>query len=139
MKKNRYRSRKGKGRAVDLQIESLVHRKLGVWDLYVERNPKLSCFRSSWKIEEYVEMWNNLPYLWRSIRDVCSIAWPLLLLYVAIMATSSLVPALKLWCVSLFGGDMGFCSSPFQVLRAAARHCEFEQLDSFNFPQRGSL
>jgi hypothetical protein len=112
MKKDRHRSRKGKGGAFDPQNETLVeHRKLGVWDLYKERDPKLSLFPTSWKIEEYVGMWNDLPYLWRTICDVSTVAWPLLLLYIAIMATSSLVPALDLWCVSFFMGDIGLPNS----------------------------
>ncbi|KAH9164213.1 HlyB/MsbA family ABC transporter [Lactarius sanguifluus] len=83
MKKNRRRSRKGKGATFDPQNETLVeHRQLGVWDLYIERDPKLSLFPILWKIEEYVGMWNDLPYLLRTIRDVGTIAWPLLLLYV---------------------------------------------------------
>ncbi|KAH8996475.1 HlyB/MsbA family ABC transporter [Lactarius hatsudake] len=98
MKKNRRRSRKGKGGTFDPQNETLVeHRQLGVWDLYIERDHKLSLFPTFWKIEEYVGMWNDLPYLLRTIRDVSTVAWPLLLLYVAIMTTSSLVPALNLW------------------------------------------
>jgi hypothetical protein len=102
MKRNRRRSKKGKGNAFDPQNETLVrHHELGVWDVYVERDPKLSLFPTSWKIEEYVGMWNDLPYLWRTIRDVGSVAWQLLLLYVAIVAASSLIPALNLWCVSL--------------------------------------
>ena len=112
MKKNRRRSRRGKGSAFDPQNETLVeYRKLGVWDLYTERDHKLSLFPTWWKIEEYVGMWNDLPYLWRTICDVGTVAWPLLLLYVAIMATSSLVPALDLWCVSLFMGDIGLPKS----------------------------
>lgn len=101
MKRNRRRSKKGRGGTFDPQNETLVeHRKLGVWDLYIERDPKLSFFPTSWKIGEYVGMWNDLPYLWRTIRDVGFVAWPLLLLYVAITVTSSLIPALNLWCVS---------------------------------------
>jgi hypothetical protein len=116
MKKNRRRSKKGKGDAFDPQNETLVeHRKLGVWDLYIERDSKLSLFPTSWKIEEYLGMWNDLPYLWRTMRDVGSVAWPLLLLYVAITAAGSLIPALSLWCVShrpsFFLGDVGLLNS----------------------------
>ena len=104
MKKGRRRSGKGKGGkrgTFDPQNEKLFeHRKLGIWDLYIERDSKLSLFPTSWKIEEYVGLWNDLPYLWRTIRDVGPDSWPLLLLYVAIIATNSLIPALNLWCVS---------------------------------------
>ncbi len=106
MKKNHRRSRKGKGDTFDPQDEALVeHRQLGVWDLYTERYPKLSRFPTLWKVEVYAGMWNDLPYLWRTIHDVCTIAWPLLLLYVAIMAMTSLVPALNLWYVSFHLSD----------------------------------
>lgn len=101
MKKNRRRSKKGNGGTFDPQNEALVeHRKLGVWDLYIGRDSKSSLFPTSWKIKEFLGMWNDLPYLWRTIRDVSSLAWPLLLLYVAITVASSLIPALNLWCVS---------------------------------------
>ena len=80
-------------------LSFVEHIKMGVWDLYIERDPKLSLFPTSWKIGEYVGMWNDLPYLWKTLRDVGSVAWPLLLLYVAITVTSSLIPALNLWCV----------------------------------------
>jgi hypothetical protein len=98
MGRNRRRSRKATGTSFDPQDETLVeHRKLGVWDLYVERDPNLSYFPTSWRIEKYAELLNDLPYLSRTIRDVGSVAWPLLLLYVAFTLTKSLVPALNLW------------------------------------------
>jgi hypothetical protein len=95
MKKTRRRSKKRNG---DPQDESLVeHRKLGVWDLYVERDPNLSYFPTSWRMEKYAGLLNDLPYLSRTIRDVCAVAWPQLFLYVAITLVKSLSPALNLW------------------------------------------
>ena len=100
MRKNRRRSRRGRASTFDPQDETLVeHRKLGVWDLYVERDPKLSYFPSSWRIEEYMGLLNDLPYLWRTIRDVGTVAGPLLFLYVAFTLVKSLIPALNLWYV----------------------------------------
>jgi hypothetical protein len=100
MKKNYRHPRNGKEDTFDPQSETLVeHQKLGVWDLYVERDPKLSYLPASWKVEEYAEMFNDLHYLWRTIRDVGKVAWPLLLLYVAITLMSTSLPALKLWYV----------------------------------------
>lgn len=100
MRKNRRRSRRGRSGTFDPQDEKLVeHRKLGVWDLYVERDPKLSYFPTSWRVEEYIGMSNDLPYLWRTIRDVGAVAWPLLFLYVAFALIKSLVPAMSLWYV----------------------------------------
>lgn len=96
---NRY-SKQGKGVAFDPQNQTPVeHRQFGVWDLYIERNPKLSYFPTSWRLEEYARLFNDIPYLWRTIRDVGTVAWPLLLLYVTITLLKSLIPALSLWYV----------------------------------------
>ncbi|KAH9993933.1 HlyB/MsbA family ABC transporter [Russula vinacea] len=86
MRKDHHHSENGKG-----------HHQFGVWDYYIERNPKLSYFPTSWRIEEYARLLNDLPYLWRTIWDVGVVAWPLLCLYVAIALIKSLVPALSLW------------------------------------------
>ncbi|KAI9507419.1 HlyB/MsbA family ABC transporter [Russula earlei] len=95
---SRLRSKKGKGANFVPQNGALVeHRKVGVWDLYVERDAVLSYFPTSWRIEEYAELLNDIPYLWRTLRDVATLAWPLLLLYVALTLMISLVPALNLW------------------------------------------
>jgi hypothetical protein len=99
MRKNRRREKKRRGSAFDPQNGTVEHRKLGVWDLYIERDPTLSYFPTSWRMEEFAGLLNDIPYLWRTIRDVGAVTWPLLLLYVVITLISSLVPALKLWCV----------------------------------------
>ncbi|KAI0301012.1 HlyB/MsbA family ABC transporter [Multifurca ochricompacta] len=75
----------------------IEHRKLGVWDLYVERDRMLSYFPTSWKLEEYAGIWNDVPYLWRTIYDMGTVAWPMLLLFLAVAFARSLVPALNLW------------------------------------------
>jgi hypothetical protein len=121
MRKNRRRSRKERASTFDPQDETLVeHRKLGVWDLYVERGPKLSYFPTSWRVEEYIWLFNDLPYLWRTIRDVGSVAWPLLFLYVAFTLIKSLVPAVNIWYVERiyhfsigeYGATDSFIGSP---------------------------
>jgi hypothetical protein len=100
MRKDSQYSKKGKRAAFDPQNRTLVeHRQFGVWDLYIERDPKLSYIPTSWRIEQYAGVLNDLPYLWRTVRDVGAVAWPLLVLYVAITLMKSLVPALNLWCV----------------------------------------
>ena len=75
------------------------HTKYGVWDLYQERDKSLSYLPTSLKIEAYREMWNDLPYLWKTIRDLSTVAWPTLFLYLVFMLARSLLPALTLWCV----------------------------------------
>jgi hypothetical protein len=101
MKRGSCYSKKGKRAAFDPQNRTLVeHRQFGIWDLYIERrDPKLSYFPSSWGVEQYAGLLNDLPYLWRTVRDVGAVAWPLLVLYVAITLMTSLVPALNLWYV----------------------------------------
>jgi hypothetical protein len=79
----------------------IEHTKYGVWDLYQERDRSLSYLPTSLKIEAYREMWNDLPYLWRTIRDLCTVAWPTLSLYLVLTLARSLLPALTLWCVRL--------------------------------------
>ncbi|KAH9972436.1 P-loop containing nucleoside triphosphate hydrolase protein [Lactifluus volemus] len=73
------------------------HRKLGVWDLYIERDKLLSYLPASLKIDVYVGMWNDTPYLWRTIRDICTISWPLLSLFLILTLAQSLLPSLSLW------------------------------------------
>jgi hypothetical protein len=78
----------------------LEHRKVGVWELYQERDQFLSYFPTSWKIEAYAGIWKDLPYLWRTLRDLCTVAWPPLFLYLILTFVKSLLPALTLWCVT---------------------------------------
>jgi len=100
MRKGSRYSKKGKRAAFDPQDRTLVeHRQFSVWDLYVERDSKLSYFPTSWRVEQYTGLLNDLPYLWRTVRDVGTVAWPLLVVYVAITLVKSLVPALNLWYV----------------------------------------
>ena len=100
MRKGSCHSKKGKKAAFDPQNRTLVeHRQFGVWDLYIERDPKLSYIPTSWRVEQYAGLLNDLPYLWRTVRDVGAVAWPLLVLYVAITLMKSLIPALNLWYV----------------------------------------
>lgn len=99
--------------------KAIEHRKLGVWDLYVERDKLLSYFPTSWKIESYVGMRNDIPYLCRALRDMRAIAWPLLSLYLVLTLVKSLLPALSLWRVDFFPLDDNKCSLCFQVLGTA--------------------
>jgi len=79
----------------------IEHTKYGVWDLYQERDRSLSYLPTSLKIDAYREMWNDLPYLWKTIRDLSTVAWPTLSLYLVLTLAWSLLPALTLWCVRL--------------------------------------
>ncbi|KAH9034132.1 HlyB/MsbA family ABC transporter [Lactarius hengduanensis] len=73
------------------------HVNLGVWDLYVMRTRLSRYLPTSWKIEEYVGVWKDVPYLVRTLRDMDTVARPLLLLYLGITIAKSLTPAVRLW------------------------------------------
>ncbi|KAH9028877.1 HlyB/MsbA family ABC transporter [Lactarius pseudohatsudake] len=73
------------------------HVNLGVWDLYVMHTRLSRYLPTSWKIEEYVRIWKDVPYLWRTLRDMDTVARPLLLLYLGITLAKSLTPAVRLW------------------------------------------
>ena len=96
----------------------LEYTRIGIWDLYQERDQLLSYLPTSWKIDAYAEMWNDLPYLWKTIRDLASVAWPTLSLYLVLTLARALMPALTLWCVraSPFDdNDDGILTAFFQV------------------------
>lgn len=88
----------GTGSGFDPLNESLVeHIQLGVWDVYIMRTRLLRYLPTSWKFEEYARIWGDVPYLWRALRDMSTVAWPLLSLYLVITLATSLIPALSLW------------------------------------------
>jgi hypothetical protein len=78
------------------------HIKLGVWDLYIKRTRLLWHLPTSRKIEEYAWIRKDIQYLWRTLRDMSTVAFPLLSLYMVITVVESLIPALSLWCAHLF-------------------------------------
>ncbi|KAF8264168.1 P-loop containing nucleoside triphosphate hydrolase protein [Lactarius quietus] len=70
--------------------------RVGVWDIYILRTPsRLSRYLP--EIEQYRQIWKDLPYLWTTLRDMSTVALPLLLLYLAITLVNALIPALSLW------------------------------------------
>jgi hypothetical protein len=78
----------------------IEHHKLGVWDLYIERDKLLSYLPAFLKVDAYVRMWNDIPYLWRTICDVFTISWPLFSLFLILTVAESLLPSLSLWSVA---------------------------------------
>ncbi|KAF8264169.1 P-loop containing nucleoside triphosphate hydrolase protein [Lactarius quietus] len=73
------------------------HTKLGVWDLYIMRTRMWRYLPTSRKIEEYAHIWKDVPYLWRALCDLSTVARPLLFLYLVITLAECLIPALSLW------------------------------------------
>ncbi|KAH9079233.1 HlyB/MsbA family ABC transporter [Lactarius deliciosus] len=87
------------GSGFDPLNESFVENiKMGtVWDVYIVRTRLSQYLPTSWKIEEYARIRKDVPYLWRTLRDMSTVAGPLLLLYLVITLAKSLLPALSLW------------------------------------------
>ena len=95
----RHRSKRGRGKRAfnpedDTNIE---HRSIGVWDFYVQRDPRLSWIPRSWKIEEYAEILNDVPYLWRTVKDIAPDCWKLLVVYMTLTLVLAFIPAISLW------------------------------------------
>ncbi len=79
--------------------DRVKHLKMGVWDLYRERDPELEKIPGSSRLDKYLEMKRNLPFVWRMLKDIGSIksCWPLLMLYLLLEVMVSLIPAAALW------------------------------------------
>ena len=76
------------------------HQKIGVWDFYVQqesRGTKQPLFPVAALVESYADIINDLPYLWRTVRDVGRSTWDVFALYIVMSFVQSLVPALTLW------------------------------------------
>ncbi|KAF9242363.1 P-loop containing nucleoside triphosphate hydrolase protein [Melanogaster broomeanus] len=72
--------------------------KIGVWDMYEERQSDISIPGAS-RLETLSQMVEGFPYVWRMLRDICSIprCFMLLSLYFLVEVTASLIPAVSLW------------------------------------------
>ena len=83
-----------------MQDQGVKHTRVGVWDLYEERNPKIVWRLPGFAtIEHYADMLQNLPYVWRMLKDISSIpnCWLLLCCYLLVAFAHSLLPAVTLW------------------------------------------
>lgn len=88
---------------------AVKHTKVGVWDLYEEKPPLVhlswtAYFGMDTTLEQLLEARNCLPFVWRMMMDIGSIraCWMHLMMYLGLEMLLSLIPALSLWCVSLF-------------------------------------
>lgn len=80
------------------------HSKIGVWDLYEERVSTKSLISSLPGVdivENYLQVFQNVPYVWMMVKDIAGLrgCWWLLIMYILVEVVSSLIPALSLWCV----------------------------------------
>ena len=86
-----------------LDLNRFEHIELGVWDLYIMRTRFLRYLPTPWKIEEYAQIWKDIPYyMWRAMHDISTVAWFHLSSYLILTLARSLVPALSLWLVCFF-------------------------------------
>lgn len=78
---------------------NVKHTRIGVWDLYEERDPTISKIPGASRAESYWEMAQSLHFVWRMIKDIGSLpgVWSLLSIYLLLNILGSLVPAVSLW------------------------------------------
>lgn len=97
MMRNKRQKRPGKG-IFNPEDEHIEQHSLGVWDLYVQRNKSGSRFFGDWmRFEDHVELFNDLPYLWRAIHDLRHVCAYLLAVYGVTTAIMAVIPAVSLW------------------------------------------
>ncbi|KZT68757.1 P-loop containing nucleoside triphosphate hydrolase protein [Daedalea quercina L-15889] len=76
------------------------HTRIGVWDFYEEKQPILGWnIPGTSTLEHYLEVTRSLPYVWRMMQDISNIrnCWMLIILYITVELTQSLIPAASLW------------------------------------------
>lgn len=77
------------------------HSRIGIWDLYEERQANSSWLRipGSSIVETYAQMIQNTPYVVRMLKDVLSIRRVQMLfpIFLVMEVSGSLIPAVSLW------------------------------------------
>ncbi|TFK76612.1 P-loop containing nucleoside triphosphate hydrolase protein [Pluteus cervinus] len=98
-KRRRQRLSDRKGTFDPADAEHVKHTRVGVWDLYEEVGPVAAKLPGASSYERWVQVKNDLPYVWRMLKDLGSIGdcWLLLAGYLAVEWTASLLPAVALW------------------------------------------
>ncbi|KAG6332407.1 hypothetical protein ID866_6678 [Astraeus odoratus] len=77
----------------------IKHTRMGVWDLYEERQTDRIPISYSSRLETYAEMLQGLPYVLRMLKDICSMRRCLMLmsLYLLVEVAAALIPAVSIW------------------------------------------
>jgi len=97
------KTRRGQGHGTfdPYDANTVKHTRLGVWDLYEQVDPGV--IRLPWvsQVARRLEVLNDLPYVWRMVKDVASVksCWLYFLIYCTVELLSSLLPAVTLWFV----------------------------------------
>ena len=110
-----------------LDLNRFEHIQLGVWDLYIMRTRRMLWFPTLQKIEESTQIWKDIPYLRRTVRDMSTVAWPHMSAYLVITVARSLTPALSLWLVV-----RRFFSPHFPLLFPESESCLRASLSRFS-------
>lgn len=97
----RWGKRSGKQGVFDPNnADRIKHTRMGVWDVYEEKNPDLPDIpigAQYW--ERFLEIKRDLPYVWTMIKDISSLrdCWSLLVMYTFWEVVGALLPAVSLW------------------------------------------
>ena len=80
---------------------TVKHTRLGVWDLYEQVDPGIARLPGVSGLARRLEVLNDLPYVWRMIKDVASIksCWLYFPIYCIVELLFALLPAVTLWSV----------------------------------------
>ena len=80
---------------------TVKHTRLGVWDLYEQVDPGVAQLPGVFQLARRLEVLNDLPYVWRMVKDVASIesCWFYFFIYCVVELLSALLPAVTLWFV----------------------------------------
>ena len=80
-------------------VTHVKHARLGIWDLYSEKNPQLERIPWSSKLEGLLHLQQCFPYVWRMLLDIGSLrsCWTLLFLFCLFDLLTSFLPALSIW------------------------------------------
>lgn len=86
------------GRAFDpTNPETSKYTKLGVWDVFQEKQAKINRVPMIKIYRRLVAGFNGAPFAWRLLKDVMQLAPVLAVVYLAAMAIHSVIPAVSLY------------------------------------------
>ncbi|KAG2364745.1 hypothetical protein BDR07DRAFT_1450146 [Suillus spraguei] len=75
------------------------HTRIGVWDLYEDRQTDIPRIPGSSRLETYAQIVQSMPHVLRMLKDILSIrkCWLLLSVFLVVEVLASLIPAISLW------------------------------------------
>jgi hypothetical protein len=75
------------------------HTRIGVWDLYEDRQTDIPRIPGSSRLETYSQIVQSMPHVLRMLKDILSSrqCWLLLSVFLVVEVLASLTPAISLW------------------------------------------